>query len=159
MLRQREDMEARLARIRAKEKAQRNMYLKGDQGVKRRKVDVDKNDEGDDEQFALEDYESDQEQNASKGGKSAGTFSAATLELMAKIGMGSVTPKEEEEEAEDEIKVSDRACHFFLLLTHHRSSTVRGHILSSPSSSTNSVESTFHLQSKTQTPATPTSKT
>ncbi|KAF8866317.1 ATP-dependent RNA helicase chl1 [Acephala macrosclerotiorum] len=105
MLRRREDMEARLARIRAKEKAQRDKYLKSDHGVKRRKVDVDQSDEGDEEQFVLEDYDSDQEQNGSKGGKSGSAFSAATLELMAKIGMGPVTPKEEEDETEDEIKI------------------------------------------------------
>ncbi|KAE8448233.1 hypothetical protein EG329_009663 [Mollisiaceae sp. DMI_Dod_QoI] len=105
MLRQREDMEARLARIRTKEKAQRDKYLKGDQGFKRRKVDSEKSNEDDEEQFVLEDYDSDQEQNGSKGGKSDGVFSAATLELMAKIGMGPLTATEEEDEAEDAIKV------------------------------------------------------
>ncbi|CZR57626.1 related to ATP-dependent RNA helicase CHL1 [Phialocephala subalpina] len=105
MLRQREDVEARLARIRAKEKAQRDKYLKGDQGVKRRKVDIDRGDEEGEEQFVLEDYESDQEQNGSKERKLGGVFSAATLELMAKIGMGPVAPKEEEDEVEDEIKI------------------------------------------------------
>lgn len=98
-------MEARLARIRTKEKAQRDKYMKGDKGFKRRKADVDKTDEGDEEQFVLEDYDSDQE-NGSKGAKSGGTFSAATLELMAKIGMGPIAAKEEEDETEDEIKVS-----------------------------------------------------
>jgi chromosome transmission fidelity protein 1 len=109
MLRHREDMEARLARIRTKEKAQRDKYMKGDQGFKKRKVDANKTDNGDEEQFVLEDYDSDQE-NGSKGGKSGGTFSAATLELMAKIGMGPVAAKEEEDETEDDIKVSGQNC-------------------------------------------------
>lgn len=148
MLRQREDMEARLARIRAKEKVQRDKYLKGDQGVKRRRVDVDKGDDGDEEQFVLEDYESDQELNGTKGGKSGGVFSAATLELMAKIGMGPVTPKEEEDEAEDEIKASDQISLFCTRLTYHRSSTAPGHILNSHNSSTRFEESIFHPQSK-----------
>ncbi|KUJ14865.1 CHL1 helicase [Mollisia scopiformis] len=105
MLRRREEMEARLARIRAKEKAQRDKYLKGDQGIKRRRVNAEKNDDGDEEQFVLDDYDSDQEHNGSKSAKSGGAFSAATLELMAKIGMGPVASKEEEDETEDEIKI------------------------------------------------------
>jgi hypothetical protein len=42
LLRQREDMEARLEKIRAKEKAQREKYLKGDQTFKKRKTNVEK---------------------------------------------------------------------------------------------------------------------
>ncbi len=160
MLRQREDMEARLARIRTKEKAQRDKYLKGDQGFKRRKVDSEKSNEDDEEQFVLEDYDSDQEQNDSKGGKSDGVFSAATLELMAKIGMGPLTAAEEEDEAEDEIKVTG---HISVLkraqLTYLRSSTAHEHTLNSLNSSTSSDESTFRPQSRTQISKTLTSKT
>ncbi len=106
MLRQREDMEARLAKIRAKEKAQREKYLKGDQNFKRRKTEVEK-DEDDEEQYVLDDYDSDREQsNLMKGAATTG-FSAATLELMGKLGMGASAPAEEEVEVEDEIKVSD----------------------------------------------------
>src|SRR6266536_2807623 len=104
MLRQREEMESRLAKIRAKEKAQRDRYLKGDQQPKRRKVDAGKNDEDDEEQYVLDDYESDGERSGIKNGESNGVFSAATLELMEKLGMGQPY-KEEEVEAEDEMKV------------------------------------------------------
>jgi chromosome transmission fidelity protein 1 len=107
MLRQREDMEARLAKIRAKEKAQREKYLKGDETFKRRKTAADKDEDGD-EQFVLEDYDSDLEQSSHKKGITATGFSAATLELMGKLGMGTTVP-DDEDEMEDEIKVSDHA--------------------------------------------------
>lgn len=103
LLRNREDMEARLAKIRAKEKAQRDKYLKGEQSFKRRKVDAG-NDEDDEEQFVLDDYESDREQSGT--GTSSG-LSAKTLEMMSRIGMGPATLTEEDEEVEDEIKVSN----------------------------------------------------
>jgi len=106
MLRQREDMEARLAKIRAKEKAQREKYLKGDQTFKKRRTNAEKDDDDDEEQFVLEDYDSDREQGSLKKGVAATGFSAATLELMNKLGMGTSTANEEEDEVEDEIKVS-----------------------------------------------------
>lgn len=93
-------MEARLAKIRAREKAQRDKYLKGDQNFKRRKVETG-NDDDDEEQFVLDDYESDREQ----GGSSSSGLSAKTLEMMSRIGMGPAALTEEEEEVEDEIKV------------------------------------------------------
>ncbi len=108
MLRQREDMEARLAKVRAKEKAQREKYLKGDEAFKRRKTAADQ-DEDDEEQFVLEDYDSDHEQNSLKKGITATGFSAATLELMGQLGMGTTVADNEEDEMEDEIKVSHRA--------------------------------------------------
>jgi chromosome transmission fidelity protein 1 len=106
MLRQREDMEVRLAKIRAKEKAQREKYLKGDQTFKKRKLDAEKDGDDDvEEQFILEDYESDREQGNLKKGVAATGFSTATLELMDKLGMGASTANEEDDEVEDEIKV------------------------------------------------------
>jgi len=106
MLRQREDMEARLAKIRAKEKAQRDKYLKGDNTSKRRKIEAEKKEGEGEEQFVLEDYESDREQSELKKGAVGTGFSSATLELMGKLGMGISTADEEEVEVEDEIKVS-----------------------------------------------------
>ncbi|KAH7382985.1 helicase C-terminal domain-containing protein [Cadophora sp. MPI-SDFR-AT-0126] len=100
LLRNREDIEARLAKIRAKEKAQRDKYLKGDQSFKRRKVEAE-NVEDDEEQFVLDDYDSDREQ----GKGSTGGLSAKTLELMSKIGMGPAAMTEEDDEVEDEIKI------------------------------------------------------
>ncbi|KAG4429212.1 hypothetical protein IFR05_015304 [Cadophora sp. M221] len=101
LLRNREDLEARLARIRAKEKAQRDKYFKGEQSFKRRKVETG-NDEVDEEQFVLDDYESDREH--SGAGSSSG-LSAKTLEMMSRIGMGPAALTEEDEEVEDEIKI------------------------------------------------------
>jgi len=111
ILRQREDMQARLAKIRAKEKAQRDRYLKGDQKHKKRRTEVDASgvgggDDDDDEQFVLDDYDSEVEQSGSRNGATASGLSAATLELMEKLGMSLNSPKEEEEDIEDEIKVS-----------------------------------------------------
>lgn len=103
MLRTREDLEARLAKVRAQEKAQRDRYLKGEKTSKRRKQDLNPTEsQDDDEQFVLEDYDSDGEQ---KGTQNDGQYSAATLELMAKLGMGPNALGEEEEEIEEEMKV------------------------------------------------------
>jgi chromosome transmission fidelity protein 1 len=111
MLRQREDLEARLARIRATEKAQKQKYLKGGQDFKKRRVDAAKNSEdgADEEKFVLEDYDSDGENSSSKNMSTPGVLSTATLELMEKLGMG-IQVKEEDTEVEDEIKVSRLAC-------------------------------------------------
>jgi len=100
-------MEARLAKIRAKEKAQKLKYLKGDeQNFKKRKVDKngDGKDSDDEEQFVLDDYESDGENASTKGGLE-GVYSAATLALMDQLGIGTAI-KEEEVEDEDATKVS-----------------------------------------------------
>jgi hypothetical protein len=107
LLRQRGEMEARLAKIRAKEKAQREKYLRGEPASKRRKKEKDKIAEREDEeQFVLDDYESDQEGEGlmAKGDVGNG-LSAETLALMEKLGMNLGLLKEEEEELEDEIKV------------------------------------------------------
>jgi len=102
-------MEARLAKIRAKEKAQREKYLKGEPASKRRKME-DKGktaDREDEEQFVLNDYESDREgEGPLAKGDSTNGLSAETLALMEKLGMNLGLPKEEEEEElEDNIKV------------------------------------------------------
>jgi chromosome transmission fidelity protein 1 len=104
MLRQREDIETRLAKIRAKEKAQRDRYMKGDHNFKKRKTHVDSSEKDDDEeQYVLDDYDSDEEQRSSKDEGSL--YSAKTLELMEKLGMGASVFKEEEDEVEEETKV------------------------------------------------------
>jgi chromosome transmission fidelity protein 1 len=139
MLRQREDMEARLAKIRAKEKAQREQYLKGEQPFKRRKTEADKKDENDEEQFVLDDYDSDREQSNLKKGADTTGFSAATLELMGKLGMGTSAP-DEEEEVEDEVKVNKITLVQGNRSDKFRSSSVLERILNSHNSSTNSVE-------------------
>lgn len=117
MLRSREELEERLAKIRAKEKAQKVKYIKGDLNFKKRKTNAEADEKDDDEeQFVLEDYDSDTEHNGSKKGGDA-TYSAATLELMSKLGMGPNTLKAEEEEAEDEIKVRHAIRNSKLILT------------------------------------------
>lgn len=105
MLRHREDMEERLKKIRAKEKTQRDKYLKADKNYsKKRRVDVARADDYDnEEEYVLEDYDSDGGQSKSK--LSTGGLSAETLELLRKVGMGSDETEEEDGEAEDEIKV------------------------------------------------------
>jgi chromosome transmission fidelity protein 1 len=105
LLRQREDMEARFAKIRAKEKAQKERYLKGDQSSKRRKLETNATGADDEEQFVLDDYESDGDSHVQKSAGLSGVYSAATLELMEQLGMGKST-KEEEVELDDETKVS-----------------------------------------------------
>ena len=107
LLRQREEMEARLAKVRANEKAQREKYLK-EPYAKRRKMedDVDNGVSKDEEQFVLDEYDSDREGKALavKGSISSG-LSTETLALMEKLGMNAGHAKEEEEELEDEVKV------------------------------------------------------
>lgn len=105
MLRSREDLENRLAKIRAKEKAVRDRYMRGEQHHKKRKVDVGKNDEEDDEQYVLDDYDSDREQTGSKFGSTESGLSAETIALLRQAGIGLQAVKEEDEELEDEIKV------------------------------------------------------
>jgi len=132
-------MEVRLAKIRAKEKAQRDRFLRGDQSFKKRKVDPGKNEDDDEEQFVLDDYESDHEGSGVKTSSAAVGFSAATLELMNKLGMGPPASKEEEEEVEDEIKVNSN-CLSDLEANRSRSSIALEHTLNSPNSSMNFAE-------------------
>lgn len=107
MLCLREDMEARLSKIRAKEKTQRDRYLKGNTNQKKRKTEVvQSSEEESDEQFVLEDYNSDGERSGLNNGSKAGNLSTTTLELMGKLGMNVGRLKEDDEVAEDEAKVN-----------------------------------------------------
>lgn len=108
LLRQREEMEARLAKIRAAEKSRREKYLKGRPHSKRRKIEEkEKAGDGDhEEQFALDDYDSDREGEAAMAkGDVRNGLSAETLALLEKLGMNLGPLKDEEEEFEDETKV------------------------------------------------------
>lgn len=103
LLRSREELEARLAKVREKEKQEREKYARGEFRRKKRKPDgdgkihVEREDE-----FALDDYESEDE---GRGPKDDGLgLSKETLALMAKLG-GNVNLKDDEVEEEDEIKV------------------------------------------------------
>ena len=101
-------MEARLSKIRAREKAQRQQYLRGASASKKRRPDSTRKREPEpedvEEQFVLDDYDSDDGKTGSKPAGSTG-LSATTLELMEKLGMSIAAPKDEDDEGEDELKV------------------------------------------------------
>ena len=106
LLRNREDLEERLTKVRAKEKAQRERYLKAGQSYKKRRVDTSRaaSNDDEDEQFVLDDYESDGEKSAhGKVGREG--FSAATLELMDKFGSNH-RHVDDDIEVDNETKVS-----------------------------------------------------
>lgn len=106
LLRRREDVEARLAKVRAKEKAQKDRFLRGETSVKRRRVEKGaEDDDQSDDQFALDDYESDRE-DGSKAAQDTSGFSAQTLALMNKLGTSIQLQPEDDEEMEEEVKVS-----------------------------------------------------
>lgn len=106
MLRRREDLETRLSKVRANEKALRQQYLRGESVHKKRKPEPGQAGEAEDdeEQFVLDDYDSADEKSNYKTGGTSG-LSAATLELMGKLGMSIGAAKEDDDEGEDEIKV------------------------------------------------------
>lgn len=141
MLRRREDMEARLSKIRAKEKALRQQYLRGESAPKKRKPDPNQRAHADqdetEEQFVLDDYNSDDEKASSQTGGASG-LSATTLELMEKLGMSIAAPKDEEDEGEDEVKVINLPL-FPGRSNVRRYSTALELIRSSPNSSMNSA--------------------
>lgn len=101
-------MEARLSKIRAREKAQRQQYLRGESASKKRRPDSTRKGEPEpedvEEQFVLDDYDSDDGKTGAKPAGSTG-LSATTLELMEKLGMSFAAPKDEDDEGEDELKV------------------------------------------------------
>ncbi|KAJ8061534.1 hypothetical protein OCU04_009347 [Sclerotinia nivalis] len=111
----REEMERKLGRIREREKYERGR-MSGDgnmRGGKRRKVEGDGEghlvgeDGGDEDEFLLDDWDSDGEVGGS-GKKKTGDeaiFSKETLELKKSIGMWNKKVEDEEEEPDDEMKI------------------------------------------------------
>jgi chromosome transmission fidelity protein 1 len=67
----------------------------------------------DDEQYVLDDYDSDGERSIKRGNSTDG-LSAATLELMEQLGMTSQTPLEDDLETEDETKVRHSSSMLYL---------------------------------------------
>jgi hypothetical protein len=67
---------------------------------------VHSSEEEGDEQFVLEDYNSDGERSRLNNGSKAGNLSTTTLELMEKLGMNVGRLKEDDEVAKDEAKVN-----------------------------------------------------
>lgn len=144
MRRQLQEMESRLERIRAKEKAELEKYMNGGQAHKKRKTEAETNmDDSGEDQFLIDDYDSDSENTLAKGTTKASAFSAHTLELMEKLGMNNRLVEEEEEEIEDETKVSicRAECIQVLMIRYF---TALGHIRSLLNLSMNFDGHAFH---------------
>jgi chromosome transmission fidelity protein 1 len=112
VIQKRAELEAKLERIRQHERKIRDRQENGPPLTKKRKLDdnSEKNAEVvDDEQFALDDYESDDEgtkaSDTNNGNAELG-LSKETQALMQKLGYGaSALPNAEDMEAEDELKI------------------------------------------------------
>lgn len=148
LLRDREEMESRLAKVRAKEKAQHERYLKGESMQKRRKIDLKDTSDGDEDQFILEDYDSD----VGQSGASASGLSSATLALMEKLGMIGGALREEEAEIEEETKVGIPTRQQHSSNNTPRSSSALGHILNLRNLLASSVGPSFPPQYRLKIP-------
>ncbi|KAJ4366557.1 ATP-dependent DNA helicase chl1 [Ascochyta clinopodiicola] len=113
--RRRQELNERLAKIKAKEKRVKERSAAGNSAYKRQKVDSDGAIEKDAEsQFALEDYESDAERGSDSKADKFGSsgLSAETQALMNKLGFDVGDQKTEDGNALDETKI------FFCSRTH-----------------------------------------
>ncbi|KAF2994256.1 ATP-dependent DNA helicase chl1 [Curvularia kusanoi] len=110
--RRRQELNERLAKIKAKEKRAKERAAAGTPSYKRHKVSSSEDHHGENEaQFALDDYESDQE--AERSGRFGDSgLSAETQTLMDKLGYVHGETKTEDEEMSDETKI------FFCSRTH-----------------------------------------
>ncbi|EDN06975.1 conserved hypothetical protein [Histoplasma mississippiense (nom. inval.)] len=104
----REQLEARLAKIRADEERQRKQFVDGNHTSKKRKLTAgnDASEQGYENQFELEDYYSDNEERTAVDAISntKGVLSADTLALLEKLNGGPVDDRADSE-PEDEIRV------------------------------------------------------
>ncbi|TQS34994.1 hypothetical protein Golomagni_04600, partial [Golovinomyces magnicellulatus] len=115
LLELRDDMETRLEKIRLKEKKQYDRYLRGESTLKKRKIAAhltkgDGESDHDEEQFVLDEYDSDHVDSGSGNhSKDKSLYSAETLALLNELGMGPIDLKKDEEEKyleiEDEVKI------------------------------------------------------
>lgn len=111
LARKREELEERLKKIRVRERRERDRMSGNLREGKRRKVRVDGGENfeegGGEDEFLLEDWDSDGEVGGSGRGKTGdeAIFSKETLELMKSVGMTSRKSEDEEEELDDEMKV------------------------------------------------------
>ncbi|KAJ8118188.1 hypothetical protein OPT61_g794 [Boeremia exigua] len=113
--RRRQELNERLAKIKAKEKRAKERAQVPTQAYKRHKIGSDDaNDEDAEAQFALDDYESDRESEGKATGSrfDSSGLSAETQALMDKLGYTVSTIKTAETEAPDETKI------FFCSRTH-----------------------------------------
>ncbi|KAH0073180.1 ATP-dependent RNA helicase CHL1, partial [Aureobasidium melanogenum] len=113
VIQKRAELEAKLEKIRQHERRIRDRQENGPPLNKKRKLDDDNNDRNvdivDDEQFALDDYESDDEGSKAPrtdNGNADLGLSKETQALMQKLGYGlSAASQSEDLEAEDELKI------------------------------------------------------
>lgn len=116
------EFEKRLTRVREKEKKMREAKANAEPFHKRRKQlnqDTD-GDIADDDQFALDDYQSDDEGRSSDPGGSQ--YSAETVKLLEKLGMMPKKVERETEEMDDELKI------YFCSRTHSQLSQFVGEL-------------------------------
>ncbi|KAM0714356.1 hypothetical protein Q7P37_010143 [Cladosporium fusiforme] len=123
ILQMRAEFEERLASVREKERKLREKQSNSEPFRKRRKqpgLDDERNEEPED-QFALEDYHSDDERTSGTDGQPQ--YSTETTKLLEKLGM--IAPKQDDrhaEEAEEELKI------FFCSRTHSQLSQFVGEL-------------------------------
>ncbi|KAL5113796.1 ATP-dependent DNA helicase chl1 [Pleosporales sp. CAS-2024a] len=114
-LRRRQELNERIAKIKAKEKRAKERYENGEPRFKRQKVTTGEASGSEDEaQFVLDDYESDEEHRKAARSThfSESGLSAETQALMEQLGYSTGAQKAEEGEAPDETKI------FFCSRTH-----------------------------------------
>ncbi|KAL5043405.1 hypothetical protein BDW71DRAFT_187975 [Aspergillus fruticulosus] len=109
----REDFELRLARIKREEEQQRAALENSEGPRKRQRVGIasTSKDPEDDDQFALDDYDSENDEPSSfpKGSTTASGLSSSTLELLERLkGHGSNTKFEEDDESDVKILYCSR---------------------------------------------------
>jgi chromosome transmission fidelity protein 1 len=113
-LRRRQDLNDRIAKIKAKEKRAKERYENAEPRYKRLKTAGEANGSEDEAQFVLDDYESDEEHD--KAAKSANFsesgLSAETQALMEQLGYATSTSKTEDGDLPDETRI------FFCSRTH-----------------------------------------
>ncbi|KAI4097074.1 MAG: hypothetical protein LQ344_000483 [Seirophora lacunosa] len=116
LVQHRRDLESRLHKVRDKEARQKRQYEGSEPATKRARGSLASwpVEDGDERQFQLDEYESDSGTRESASAKDpAGGFSAATLDLMQKLGGPSTLAKENvDTELTDDLKV------FFCSRTH-----------------------------------------
>ena len=113
-LRRKQDLNDRIAKIKAKEKRAKERYESGEPKYKRQKTAAGDTENDDEAQFALDDYESDEESHkrARAGAFDESGLSAETQALMASLGYSADASKDDDGEAPDETKI------FFCSRTH-----------------------------------------
>lgn len=113
-LRRKQELNERIAKIKAKEKRAKERYEGGEPSYKRQRTAPGETNDDNEAQFVLDDYESDQESHkrARAGVFDESGLSAETQALMASLGYADDSSKADDGEAPDETKI------FFCSRTH-----------------------------------------